>query len=154
MSGEFFPEEISHQVQRPANKLRSPAVLIALGAMVVGAGGYSIHEHNVAKAAEAQNAAMMASLKTTNAQVEQLTAKLNELTVPKPSPEIPVHHRVTKRLPEPRVKRAVHRRAEDPRWKKFQSQLDDQGRAIESTGKILPQRKSSLTTPSPGTMPK
>jgi hypothetical protein len=117
--------------------------------MVVGAGAYSFHEHGVAKSAQDQNAAMVASLKTTNAQVEQLSAKLNELTSPKPAYEGPVtaKHAAAK----PSGARGSHKggvahRADDPRWKKFQSQLDEQGRTIGEQGKAIDATRQDLTS--------
>src|SRR4051794_19517834 len=71
-----------------SQKIKLPAIALALALGVGGAGAYSIHEHSVAQLAQNQNAAMQQSLKTTNAQIEQLTAKLNELTAPKPTPEV------------------------------------------------------------------
>lgn len=146
MSDEFAPKEQMHRIPPTTQKLRGPAVMVALAATVFGAGAYSVHEHSVAKAAEDQNAAVIASLKTTNAQVEQLTAKLNELTAPKPVEEVPVKHSAAKASGAHRTRAAVHHRADDPRWKKVQSQLDEQGRALSEQGKAIDATRQDLTS--------
>jgi hypothetical protein len=145
MSDEFSPREQMHLIPPQTQKLRGPAVLVALAATVFGAGAYSVHEHGVAKAAQDQNAAVIASLKTTNAQVEQLTAKLNELTAPKPVAEVPVRHSTAKASGAHRTKAVAHR-ADDPRWKKVQSQLDEQGRALNEQGKAIDATRQDLTS--------
>lgn len=153
MSEQFSPEEQIHQVrpqvqptQPVAQRLRGPAVLVAVAATVFGAGAYSIHEHNVASTAQAQNADMVASLRATNAQVEQLTAKLNELTAPKPAPEVaaPVHAK--KSGAKTTRSAAVKHRSDDTRWKKVQAQLDAQGRAIDANGKAIDATRQDLTS--------
>lgn len=100
------------------------AVIIALGA-----GAFAFHERTIAQQASAQNVQILESLRTTNAQVEQLTAKLNELSAPKPTPVAVLPSRTShgRRYP------ASQRRVDDPRWNKFQSQMDEQGRALDST---------------------
>jgi hypothetical protein len=146
MSEQFSPEEQMHLVQPRTQKLRGPAVLVALAATVFGAGAYSIHEHNVAKAAEDQNTAVVASLKTTNAQVEQLTAKLNELTAPKLVTEVAIKHSAAKSSGTHRVKTVARHRADDPRWRRVQSQLDEQGRALNEQGKAIDATRQDLTS--------
>jgi hypothetical protein len=116
--------------------------------MAVGAGAYSFHEHGVAKAAQDQNTVMMASLKTTNAQVEQLSAKLNELSVPKPAAEAPTTHAKSSAAKPSKAhssrRGTVAHRADDPRWKQFQSRLDEQGKAIDATRQDLTSAKTEL----------
>jgi hypothetical protein len=149
MSTQFSPEEQMHLVPPPAQRLRGPAVLVALVATVAGAGAYSFHEHNVAKAAQDQNAVMMASLKTTSAQVEQLSAKLNELTAPKPAAETPIARKHSAAKPSgahSSRKGTVAHRSDDPRWRQFQSRLDEQGRAINEQGKAIDSTRQDLTS--------
>jgi hypothetical protein len=114
-----------------------------------------VHEHNVAKTATDQNAQMMASLKSTNAQIEQLTAKLNELTPPKPVAQVQpdadsgyVYAKPSSRPASPRhsVRRRAKIRRDDPRWKKFQEQLDAQNKAIDAQGKAIDSTRSDLTS--------
>lgn len=122
---------------------RTYALIAILGVASLGAGGYALHERNLARRTAEQNAQITASLQTTNAQVQQLTAKLNELTAPKPAPQVeakaPV--RVVVR-PKAAVTRRVQR--DDPRWKKLQDQLEEQNRAIASTRDDLSTTRTEL----------
>jgi len=149
MSDEFAPQQRVHRVPQPTTptqKLRVPAALVAVAATVLGAGAYSVHEHSVAKAAQDQNAAVIASLKTTNAQVEQLTAKLNELTAPKPVAQVPVKHSAAAKTSGAHRGRTVaQHRADDPRWKKVQEQLAAQGKTLDDQGRIIDATRQDLT---------
>ena len=113
------------------------AVVILMAALVA-TGAYSVHQHKLAKQSADRTAQVAASLDQTNAQVQQLTAKLNELTAPKPSP-----------VPAPAA--AKHKaarthmvRMEDGRWKKMQTQLDAQGKAIDETRQDLSNTRTEL----------
>jgi hypothetical protein len=145
MSTQFSPEEDMHRIPSPVSRLRGPAALGAVLVTVLGAGAYAIHEHNVAEAALHQNAAVMASLQATNAQVQRLKAQLSEVTAPKPASALPVAHRASNPTATRHATRttAVHR-TDDPRWKKLQSQLDDQGKAIDATRQDLSAAKTEL----------
>lgn len=122
-----------------AGVLTSAIAILAIG--VVGAGAFSVREYKVAKAASQQNTEMTAALKTTNAQVEALSAKLNELSTPKPAP-VP---EVATRKPAATRTHKTARRADDPRWKKLQSQVDEQGKAIDATRQDLDSAKTELS---------
>jgi flagellar capping protein FliD len=130
--------------QQAAAKLRTPAVLVAVAATVFGAGAYSVHEHSLAQSANAENAAMVASLKSTNAQVEQLTAKLNEMSAPKSAAVTAAAHKAAKPTAHAHQAKTLRHPVDDPRWKKVQSQLDDQGKAIDSTRQDLTAAKTEL----------
>jgi hypothetical protein len=140
--------------QGPERRLLSgPRIVIAaVAALSIAAlSGYTVHEHRVAATAMEQNAAITASLKSTNAQVEQLTAKLNELSVSKPQiVETPApmrsESRVKGKSSTPTQHGSASRRAvrEDPRWQKVQSQLDEQGKAISSTQQDLSNTRTEL----------
>ena len=118
--------------------------ILALAAL--GAGGYSVHEHNVAKSATAQNTQVMASLKSTNAQVEALTAKLTEMAAPKPEASVAPVAKPAESRPAAgtRTRKVARKQAEDPRWKKFQAQLDNQGKAIDETRQYVDGAKTEL----------
>ena len=123
---------------------KTHAVIVAVAMSIFGFGSYAIHEHNVAERANEQNAVISASLKNTNAQVEQLTAKLNELSAPKPQAAAQVA------APKPKASHARHQsashtaRRDDPRWKKVESQLDEQGKAIATTQQDLSSTRTEL----------
>jgi len=154
MSDEFAPQTNAPRVQPATQKLRGPAVMVALAATVLGAGAYSVHEHGIAKAAQDQNALIITSLKSTNTQVEQLTSKLNDLTAPKHVAAVSVSRPAVKSSGARRTRSvAVKPRADDPRWKTIQSQLekqglslDEQGRVIEATRQDLASAKTELGT--------
>ncbi len=118
------------------------AVIAVLALAVAGAGAYGVHERNQAQRNSQQNAQLEASLKTTNTQLEQLTAKVTDLTAPKPVAEAPAPkpaNRVAKLAP----KRLV--RGSDGRWKAIQSKLDAQGKEIEATRADLANTRTELS---------
>jgi hypothetical protein len=118
------------------------AVFLTLAAAV----GYAFHERNVAKQLAAQNSEMGSTLNTTRDQVSALTAKLNDMTeqpsekslAQKSSPSHPVIYH------KPVTAANQHRRIDDSHWKKMQSQLDDQGKQIESTRQDLSNTRTEL----------
>jgi uncharacterized coiled-coil protein SlyX len=125
------------------------------GVVIAGGGvGYAIHEHHAAQtmAAQkqtlaAQNEQVTAQLALTRTELNTLEAKVNSLTsgnqaMPgetKPSPEVPTNGTATNR-------RAVAHRssAQDARFKKMQSQLDAQDKAIDDTRTDLASAKTEL----------
>ena len=140
-------ESLSQGSGNQMKLLKGPAALLAAVLAVGGAGAYSVHEHSIVKSAQDQNAAMLASLQSTSAQVQQLTAKLNDLTAPKPEPEVRQSRPVVRKASVHRgTGSAVRHRADDPRWKKVQAQLDEQGKAIESTRSDIASTRNDLTT--------
>jgi hypothetical protein len=106
-------------------KIAAGAAIVVLGGAL---GGYAIHEHNAASNLEVKNQQTTAALDQTKHQLDDLTSKVNTLVAkaeaPPPAPAPAV---VTERSAKPR---ATVRR-EDPRFKKLQSQLDAQGKAID-----------------------
>jgi hypothetical protein len=125
----------------PAAKRAVPLI----AAVVIGGAGmvYAVHEHHTAADLAAKNQQMTSQLSATNGQLEALTAKVNALAQPsetKPSPSVPVAGATHGRPP------AGHRAvAQDPRFKKLQSQLDAQGRAIDETRNDLQSARTELT---------
>ncbi len=120
-------------------------VLPYVAAVVIGGAGtgYAVHEHHSAQSLEVRNQQVTAQLTSTQSQLQALTAQVNELASSneaKPSPSVPapaaaVTHRVV-----------AHRaKAEDPRFKKLQSQLDAQGKAIDETRSDLLSARTELT---------
>ena len=140
--------------QRPERRwLSGPriAVAAAFALSVAALSGYTVHEHGVAVAALERNAAITTSLKSTTAEIEQLTAKVNELSAPKPQVvETPAPTRTESRVKgksgTPTQHRSASHRAvrDDPRWGKVQSQLDEQGKAISSTQQDLSTTRTEL----------
>ncbi|HEU5400048.1 MAG TPA: hypothetical protein VFU86_01750 [Terriglobales bacterium] len=111
------------------------AVVILMAALVA-TGAYSLHQRKLAKQSADRTALIAASLDQTNAQVQQLSAKLNELTAPKPAPTPSVvKHKAT----HPHMVRMP-----DGRWKKMQTQLEAQGKAIDQTRQDLSNTRTEL----------
>jgi len=112
------------------------AAVAVLGAAVTG---YAIHEHSAAQNLEAQNAQTTAALNATQHALSDLTTKVNLLTTRNEQqavlPNPPV--RQSGQIATGRRPSAARRQREDPRYKKLQSQLDAQGKAIEQTRKDL-----------------
>jgi hypothetical protein len=105
------------------------AVVVVLGGAL---GGYAIHEHSTAQNLAANNAQANAALSTTQHQLSDLTAKVNALATraeAQPAPPAPAAQ-VASGSARPAAGRRLR---EDPRYKKLQSQLDAQGKAIEQT---------------------
>lgn len=104
--------------------------LVLVLAIFVGVLGYAIHEHSLAAQAASENDQTASELKATQAQMDALSAKLDALTTAQQvKAEIAVHHAAV--VHARRV--AVHHAKPDPRWERFQNQLDAQGKSIDAT---------------------
>ena len=131
---------------RPESTITFPLIPIFLVlVLVVGAVAYSLHERSVAKKLAADNNAMSATLNATRDQVNALSAKMSALEAPPAAepatkPAAMVFHRPLTAA----VARRRMRRVEDPRWKKMQGQLDEQGRQIDATRQDLTSTRTEL----------
>ena len=121
----------------------SPLALLAAKKHVVGyaavvvlggaLGGYAIHEHHAAQNLAAQNVQTSAALTETRHELTDLSSKVNTLVARSEAqaaaaqPAPPVQVATAARPAAPRVRR------EDPRFKKLQSQIDEQNKAIKQT---------------------
>jgi len=131
---------------RPEHTVSLRLLPVLLLALTVGAVGYSWHEHSLAKKLAADNGTMTASLNATRDQLSALSAKVNALEA-QPAPEVvsrPAAAIYRKPLNTAVSRHRIHR-VDDPRWKKVQGQLDEQGRAIESTRQDLASTRTELT---------
>jgi hypothetical protein len=131
-------------------------VLPYAAAVVVGGAGlvYAGHEHNNAQNLAAQNQQMAvqnqqmtAELNTTHSQLDALSAKVSALSTslePKPAPAPAARSAAAA---SGRVQRTGTRRsaAQDARFKKLQSQLDEQGKAISDTRNDLASARTELS---------
>lgn len=140
---------------QPQSSLAKVVGGIIAAVVVAGGGiGYAVHEHNSAQALAAQKQALAtqneqvtAQLALTRTQLNALEAKVNTLSSSneatpgeaKPSPEMPATGRGA-------AHRAIARRssAQDARFKKMQSELDAQGKAIDDTRSDLANAKTEL----------
>ena len=106
----------------------------------IGLFGYSMHERNVARELAKQNDQTSAALKETRGQMDALNAKLDILaTAQQPAPAA--------HASRPHTAAALVRHSKpDPRWKKFQTQLDAQGKEIADTRSGLESTRQDLAT--------
>jgi cell division protein FtsB len=120
---------------------------IGLAAVLAVAGfGYAMHERHAADHLAAQNQQVTAQLASTRGELNDLTAKVNQIEqqaaaeraaqqAAQEQAQKPIVHRMGK----PRAGRAV-----DARWKKMQAQLDAQGKEIAETRSDLQGAKTEL----------
>lgn len=136
-------EDSPIQAAAPAVRRLAP-IIVAVFIGITGL-GYAVHEHNNAQSLATENQQMTAQLSTTHSQLDALSAKVNALTTSleaKPAPP-----------PPPVVVAAPHRRpaashrssAQDLRFKKLQSQIDAQGKAIEEARGDLANTRTELS---------
>jgi hypothetical protein len=116
-----------------------------IAAIVIGGAGvgFAVHEHHSAQALATQNEQMEAQLAATHSQLDALAAKINALAASSEAKAVP---------PSPSTGNAAkptagkHRpSAQDVRFKKLQSQLDAQDKAIEDTRNNLTSTRMELT---------
>jgi hypothetical protein len=136
--------KISQEVNVPQEESRSGfglwgVALIILVCAVVVSLGFVVHEHGVAKQLSTQNSAMTASLQQTRGQLDDLNAKLSQLTAAQAAAEAAK----AERSASGRHPRAVRR--DDPRWKKVQDELAEHQKAIESTQSDLADTRTELS---------
>lgn len=125
----------------PIRAARARGVLVALFLTVAGLLGYAFRQHYQVTRLSAENDAMVSTLKDTRAQMLALSAKIDSLGVPSPEQPQPVKKQAT---PGQRHRPVVRHNANDPRFKRLQTQLDAQGRAIESTRQELSTARTEL----------
>lgn len=117
-----LPQAVAH---------KSIAAYIAIVVLGGGLGGYAIYEHHAAQSLATQNAQVTTALNATRHDLSDLTAKVNTLASraeTQPAPSAPSNQSAG----APRAA-ATRRPREDPHFKKLQSQIDAQGKAIEQT---------------------
>jgi len=127
---------------------RTKGMLAVLILAVGGLFGYSLHQRGVVNRLSTENNQIVSLLKDTRAQMLTLSSKLDSITQP-PAPQAdPSASAPTlippKQSPQRRVASKKHHAAGDPRFRRIQSQLDAQGRAIESTRQELASTRSDL----------
>jgi hypothetical protein len=122
----------------------SVAVLLAL---VVAAGAYAFHEHNVAQQLAAQNSAVSSTLNATRDQISALTTKLDAINAERQADKSATPHSTTPHSAtyrKPVTAASMRHRIDDPRWKKVQGQLDEQAKQIDSTRQDLTTTRTAL----------
>ncbi len=125
----------------PSRSVRFGIVILLLVAAVIAAGAYALHQRSVVRRLAAQNDQVTAVLQQTRGEIQALKTQVAAATAPAPQKvetAPPATRPSTTRRP------IVHRRPEDPRWKKMQAQLDDQGKQIETTRQDLAGARTEL----------
>ncbi len=123
----------------PPRRVAAYAAVVALSGTL---GGYALHEHHTAQNLAAKNEQTTAALNETRHELLDLTTKVNLLVARGEAPASPAAATpvvTTSRPAAPRVRR------EDPHFKKLQSQIDAQGKAIDQTRNDLVNARTELT---------
>lgn len=140
----------SSPVESEASMVKFVAPLIAAVVVAVGGVGYAVHEHHAAQQLAVQNQQSSAELAQTRSQLNDLTAKVSELST-REAQQAATQAAETAAVPATQTRAAAHPgkpragRAADRRLTKMQAQLDAQGKAIEQTQGDLASAKTELT---------
>jgi transcriptional regulator with PAS, ATPase and Fis domain len=125
--------------------VRFRSVVAGLSALVIAAGGYAFHEHNVSKQLTEQNSAVTSTLNATRDQVNALNTKLDAMTAERAADKAETStHSQPGVYRKPMMAAATRHRIDDPRWKKMQGQLDDQAKQIDATRQDLTSARTEL----------
>lgn len=109
---------------------------------ITGLLGYTVHQHYQVKQISAQNDQVIASLNDTRAQMLALAAKIDSLSAAPAAQPAPVKAPAAAYRPHPRP--AARYNANDVRIRHLQTQVDAQGRAIDSTRQELVPTRQNL----------
>ena len=126
----------------------SPWVKFGLPAVaaIAGIGGYAVHERISAQDLAARNTQIAAQLGATNSQIQALSAQVSALNASNQAraaaESAPARGSARPAAGRPRA----GSRAYDPRYKKLQSQLDAQGKAIDQTRADIASTQSDLSS--------
>lgn len=114
----------------PAQGQKHIGAIVAIVALGGTLGGYAIHEHSMARNLAAKNQQSTTALHDTQHELLDLTTKVNMLVARDQAQAQAAAAAQTAQASHPARARV---RREDPRYKKLQSQLDAQGKAIDQT---------------------
>lgn len=123
-------------------------VIPIVAAVVVGGAGlgYAVHEHNNAQNLATQNQQVTSQLTATHSQLDALSAKVNEMAQATEAAKAAQAAQAQQQADVARHS-AGHRGAVvDSRYKKIQSQLDAQGKAIDAARADLANTQNDLST--------
>src|SRR5438477_2593581 len=123
----------------PPKRVGVFAAILALGGTL---GGYAIHEHHTAQDLAAKNVQATAALSETRHELLDLTTKVNMLVARSEQPAPPAASAPVATPARPAAPRV---RREDPHFKKLQSQIDAQSKAIDQTRSDLVNARTELT---------
>jgi hypothetical protein len=134
----MFEEQAAHVISWKAMAALGAAAMLGLG----GLGIYAEHEHKAVAQATTQNEQMAAALSGTRGEIDQLNSKINALNSLVASEQQGPAARPVSSAP----RAAVHKKpVEYSRYKKLQSQVDAQGKAIDETRSALAGTQNDLS---------
>ncbi|HLW54888.1 MAG TPA: hypothetical protein VKW06_18780 [Candidatus Angelobacter sp.] len=134
----MFEQQDSRFTVPPAVRAHGGVIVMAIALVAILF--YGLHERSVAAHYSAQTAQASVQTQDLRAQVGALTAKLDALAKPVEPPRAPTVTVTRQMVLHP----SAGRRKPDPRWKKFQAQLDAQGKEIESTRDAIASTRTDL----------
>jgi hypothetical protein len=131
------------ETEAPPNSAPRWAVALALALALVAAVAFS-WQRKTAKDLGSENQQMTQALQQTQAQLNAMQTKIDALTTPPapaavPKPAAAVHRQSHS------AHHVVRHRADDPRWKQFQTRLDEQGKQIDATRQDLSSTRTELS---------
>ncbi len=135
-----------------APRARRAAPVVAVVLLCAAGFGLAIREHHNALSLAAQNQQMVAQLNATHSQLDALVARVNALATSAaanpastPTPEAKPSPAIRAGRSAGALHAAARRsRAQDQRFNKMQSQLDEQNKAIEDTRNDLASARTEL----------
>jgi hypothetical protein len=125
------------QIEASSASFRLGALAVAV-LVFIALFGYAVHERNLAQQLTGENQQTTAALKDTRGQIDVLNAKLDGII----NARQPAVSKDQVRVSRTHV--VVRHAKPDPRWAKFQSQLDTQGKAIDDTRQNLASTRTEL----------
>lgn len=125
----------------PVWAARARGVLVVLFLAVAGLLSYAIHQHYQMKQVSAESGHMVAALNETRTQMAALAARLDALATP---PATPATAANVPAAPRQHGKPVHRRNANDVRFTRLQSQLNEQGKAIDATREELSSARTEL----------
>lgn len=117
--------------------------LLAVVIAFVGLFGYSIHERSIAQQLATENQQTASALQQTRGQIDALSVKLEGLAAQQRTKSAAVP---TGRHGHSVPKIVARGSKPDPRWKKFQNQLDAQGQTLDAQGKAIELTRQDLAS--------
>jgi hypothetical protein len=141
MEEEKVPQAVSHSESHSQFGVWG-IVLVVLMCVAVLSLGFVAYERGVAKQLSTQNAAMSTALDQTRSQLQDLTAKLTQLSQEQQAAEAA---RTVQRTASQRRGTRTAARRDDPRWKQVQDELAEHQKAIQSAQADLTSAKTELS---------
>jgi hypothetical protein len=134
-------------VARPT-PLQLGVLILFVSALLIGAFGYGIHEHNLASQLSGQNTQILNALNDTRNQMMALVSRMN---APAPAPDLEKTvlsaGKPSGRIAQQTVTRRTssHRRSgDDARWRQINNKLAEHDSSIQSTRKELADTRTEL----------